>query len=178
MKIHKEKLSRLILGFLGMFVGSLPTANAGEAAKYIGEIYSYAETPGFAFSDKKSREIGREYLLGLIISNSYGHTIFLLTENARDKSKKGIVYDAIDIPKAQSLIGSLEQECKAKKYPNETIFVTGKWVNRKTPKGGFAGGYAQPITKAWRVNFEKKKLEVIPTAGIKCEDNRTDADVD
>lgn len=163
----------LILGFLGMFVGALPIANADEAEKYIGEIYSYGDFPGFAFSDKKNRIPDPEYLQVLFIEGKY----FLLAKK-NEELRSIVIVDAIAIPKGQVFIGiPFENECKANNYPNETIFVTGKWVNRKTPNGGFAGGYANPITKAWRVNFERKKLEVIPTAGVKCQDNRTDADV-
>jgi len=173
MKTHKAKPSSLILGFLGMFVGSFSIANAGEAEKYIGKVYSFGDLPGFAFSDKKIRTPDSKFLQVLFMEGKY---FLLAKENEAPHSI--VVVDAVAIPQGQVFIGiPFENECKAKNHPNETIFVTGKWVNRKTPKGGFAGGYAQTITKAWRVNFEKKKLEVIPTAGIKCEDNRTDADV-
>ena len=163
----------LMFGLLDMFVGVLPIANAGEAAKYIGEVHPFGDLPGFAFSDKKNRMSAPVYLQVLFIEGKY---FLLATENKEQHSL--VIVDAVAIPKGQVFIGRpMEDECKAQKLPEETVFVTGKWVDRKSPTGGFAGGYAHPITKAWRVNFEKKKLEEIPTAGVKCEDNRTDADV-
>jgi hypothetical protein len=156
-----------------MLMGALPVAYADEASEYIGDIYSFGDLPGFAFSDYKNRTPDAEYLQVLFIENRY----FLLAQKTGERHSE--VIDAIAIPKGQVFIGRPhEGECHSKKHPNETIFVIGTWVNRSTPARGFAGGYAKTISKAWRVNFEKKKLEVIPTAGIKCEDNRTEADVD
>jgi len=147
-------------------------ASAGNSESYIGKIYSRGELPGIAFSDKNARTSNPKYLQVFFVENSH----FLLAKDVDEQSS--IVVDAKPIPHGQSFIGRpFEDECKSKALPNETIFVVGTWLNRKAPDGGFAGGYANPITKAWRVNFKHKKFEEIPTTGIKCEDNRTEADV-
>jgi hypothetical protein len=163
----------LILGVLGMVVGALPMANAGEAAGYIGKKI---------FVDKKNapKDISGQpkYLIGEIV-HKQGHDIFLLAEGHRTNRIADwmLVHDAIDIPKGQQLIGApIEDECIAENEPNDTVLVIGKWINHKSRNGGYAGGHAYPITKAWRVDFDAIKLKEISTKGIKCEDNRTEGD--
>jgi hypothetical protein len=141
---------------VSIFICKLPMANAGDLSKHIGAIYSYGELPGFAFSNKKSRKAAPDYLQVLFIDGKY----FLLAKEDGE-SHSVVVVDAASIPKGDVFIGRpMEDECVAEKFPKETIFVTGKWMNRKTEKGGFAGGYAHSISRAWRVNFEKKSSKL------------------
>jgi len=195
----------LVLSVVGMVAGVLPVANAGEAAKYIGrkidvssDEYKKLSGDGFAFTEKKvySRDseipvAQPEYLQGLLVKDRFANNkVFLLleehmlwTEGSNGFNEKVgnvdwvLVRDAIDIPKEYQFIGKpIENECVAEKAPLETIFVIGKWVSRGSPRGRYVGGYAYPISKAWRVDFETKRLIKISTTGIKCEDNRTEAD--
>jgi hypothetical protein len=162
-----------MLSFYCVLVGASPAAYSDEASDYVGNIYSLGDLPGFAFRDNKNRTPDAEYLQVLFVEDKY----FLLAQETGERHVE--VVDVITIPKGQVFIGRpVEDECRSKKRPDETIFVVGKWVSRSTPKRGFAGGYAKSISKAWRVNFSKKKFDPIPTAGIRCEDNRTEADVD
>ena len=172
-KIGFFKFLNLILAMslLGLSIDMLPIATASETGKFIGKVYSFGSVPGFSFSDKK-RIINPEYLQILFINDKY----FLLAKE--NKEQHAVVVDAASIPKDQFFVGRpIEDECTSPMLPEEIIFVISKWVNRKLPTGEFDGGYAYSITKAWRVNFEDKKLEEIPVDGIKCNDNRTDADV-
>lgn len=162
-----------MLSIFLMFAGGMTISNADEVEKYIGDVYSYGDFPGFAFTGKKNRAPDPEYFQVLLTEDRY----FLLAKEVG--GRRVVVLDAAAIPDGQVFIGfPLENECESARFPEETIFVTGQWVNRKSATGGYSGGYANSITKAWRVDFDKKKLEGIPTHDIKCEDDRTDADVD
>lgn len=171
-------------------------ANAGEvgrAESYIGKkIYTdseeYKKSGGFAFTDEKNRPLPStgqparqpKYLIAVIL-NRPNNSVFLITEGHNDpygRVEWVLVHDAIDIPNGLRFIGSNEEPCKAKNYPLDTIFVAGKWANRKAKNGDYAGGYARSISKAWRVDFTLAKLIKISADGVSCEDSTQPGEID
>jgi hypothetical protein len=177
----------LIAAFL-MALASL-AVNAGEANAFIGKRLSgdeanYKKLAGFSFTKRRDPPLkasGKpKYLIGEV-GSIHGQEIFLLGESEAGTGRgyEMLVTDAIDIPQGLTLMGTpIQDECVSKRYPDDYIFVIGKWANRKSKTGRYAGGYARSISKAWRVDFEEKKLREISPVGIKCEDNRPESDFD
>jgi hypothetical protein len=181
---------------LAVSVWGASTTHADEisrAENYIGrKIYIDSEEyrslgggkGGFVFFEDEYRQTrsGQSFILEILHYKASQNSFFLIAEGHRDQyghSDWMLVLDAKDIPKGMQFIGyPHEDQCVAKEYPTDLIFVTGKWVNRKTKNGDYAGGYAQPIKKAWRVDFTAKKLVEIPPHGIKCENNTQPGEID
>lgn len=196
----KEIMKDFALALL-VFVCGVPFfANAGEvgrAESYIGKtIYTdseeYKKSGGFAFTDEKNRPLPSagqpasqpKYLIAVLL-NRPNNSVFLITEGHNDPYghvEWVRVHDAIDIPSRLRFIGSNEEPCKAENYPLDTIFVIGKWANRKARNGdyagGYAGGYARSISRAWRVDFNVAKLIEISAEGVRCENNTQPGEID
>lgn len=181
-----KKLASIFL-VVEMMVCALPMANAGEAANFIGKKRpAIVGETGYVIKEKKTRASAssnviskKKDLAAGIITTKLG-LVFLLEESHTDENgniDSWLVKDAIDIPKGMVISGGpIEDPCTAKSYPHDFILALGKWVDKKSKDGGYAGGYLHPITKAWRVDFDEQKLKEIPKVGVKCEDNRTEAD--
>lgn len=130
--------------------------------------------------ERPRRELGLEIFRNEKLA---GSVVVLLTEIHLDQHGHPdwiLVLDEKKFPKGVQFIGGYRDQdrCIAKEYPTDHVFVVGKWVNRKTKNGDYAGGYAHPIKKAWRVDFTAKKLVEIPPHGIKCEDNTQPGEID
>jgi hypothetical protein len=96
---------------------------------------------------------------------------------ARNHYETTVVKDGIDIPKGLDFAGwPIERPCISPQHPRELIVAVGKWVERDSKTGGYAGAYLAGIAKAWRFDFDAAKLRQIPTAGVRCEDNRNEDD--
>lgn len=163
-------------------------ANAGEAANLIGKTRRVNRDEfGWAITDERvstamSRKsgTGSSGYLGLLVEMN-GGLVFLVAEPNWNAARTGydtaLVKDAIDIPKGLDFAGwPIERPCISPQHPTELIIAVGKWVDRDSKKGGYAGAYLAGTVKAWRFDFDAAKLRQIPTAGIRCEDNRNEDD--
>lgn len=121
-------------------------------------------------SHREGMLLGTSFAYDRIVCN--GTEIVLLQ---RFKERRGnlaywSVIDELHLPTGTSKSTALEVPlCTSKAHPNDTILAIGRWAKAKD--GSFI---AKNVSRAWRFNLGKGKIEAISTRGVSCEGDDPD----
>ncbi len=181
-------LIQIILSFLitacVLFQNSfgITGACAGETQKYLGQILSEGNPPGYGSWGGACLSVDFVGPTNCFFSITGGEftapngnklSVVWLKSNTNTHDTNGHIIwqaeDTLEFPfDHKGTLGDIDI-CSSSLYPDAyVIAVGGEWISRIKPE---IGGYIHPIEKAWRIDFSTRKFVEISTDGVSCELN-------
>jgi hypothetical protein len=176
----KVKLSKFALALCAVICGKMIPGLAGasedEATKYHGTYITKESPPGhrsYGASCTAPTQVSEDPCAYSLIAAEFQEKggkkvkVNWLAERTGETNSDGSI--------AWRIVNSIRYDendkenfgdgCESTEYPGEFIIARGVWRWKKKPA---VGNYLQPISRAWRINFQERRFQEISVRKVRC----------